>query len=69
MFQPVLLIKYSHKSGFNLVYILCNSVVEPSVYFSFQVKKELLVKTLTKKREVTATESVDSPYTLQEVQS
>ncbi|XP_033960405.1 unconventional myosin-IXb isoform X1 [Pseudochaenichthys georgianus] len=31
-----------------------------------KVKKELLVKTLTKKREVTATESVDSPYTLQE---
>ncbi|KAF3858023.1 hypothetical protein F7725_011224 [Dissostichus mawsoni] len=31
-----------------------------------KVKKELLVKTLTKKREVTTTESVDSPYTLQE---
>ncbi|XP_063742603.1 unconventional myosin-IXb isoform X2 [Eleginops maclovinus] len=31
-----------------------------------KVKKELLVKTLTKRREVTATEIVDSPYTLQE---
>lgn len=38
-------------------------------FCSFQVKEELLVKALTKKRVVTAKDTVVSQYTLQEVQS